>query len=129
MSPGSGTVVTVISNLPDNPPGVMDPTNPPGNFVVLDLGHKEYALLAHMQEGSVVVAEGDEVRPGQRIGLCGNSGNTSEPHLHFHLQDSRRFGKGDGKPVFFSTYLSNGKPVARGEPVRGEIISPDRKGD
>lgn len=129
LSPGSGTVVTAVSNLPDNPPGVMDPANPPGNSVMLDLGNKEYALLAHMQKGSVVVAQGDEVRPGQPIGLCGNSGNTSEPHLHFHLQDSKRFGKGDGKPALFSTYLSNGKPVARGEPIRGETISPDREGD
>jgi Peptidase family M23 len=126
LSPGSGTVVTAVSDLPDNPPGVMDPTNPPGNFVILDLGNKEFALLAHMQKGSVIVSEGDEVRPGQPIGLCGNSGNTSEPHLHFHLQDSKQFGKGDGKPVFFSTYLSGSKPVDRGEPIRGEVISPDR---
>ncbi len=129
LSPGSGTVVTAVSNLPDNPPGVMDPANPPGNFVMLDLGNKEYALLAHMQKGSVVVAQGDEVRPGQPIGLCGNSGNTSEPHLHFHLQENKQFGKGDGKPALFSSYLSNGKPVDRGEPVRGEMISPDRKGN
>jgi len=38
----------------------------------------------------------------------------------------KKFGQGDGKPVFFSAYLSNGKPVDRGEPVRGEIISPRR---
>ncbi len=126
LSPGSGTVVTAVSNLPDNPPGVMDPKNPPGNHVILDLGNKEYALLAHLQQGSVQVAEGDEIRPGQPIGLCGNSGNTSEPHLHFHLQDSKRFGKGDGKPVFFSSYIANGNPVDRGEPVRGETISPKR---
>ncbi len=129
LSPGSGTVVTVVSNLPDNPPGVMDPKNPPGNHVILDLGNKEYALLAHLQRGSVSVDEGEEVRPGQPIGRCGNSGNTSEPHLHFHLQDRKNFGKGNGKPVFFSNYFSNGKPVDRGEPVRGETISPMRKHD
>jgi len=126
LSPGSGTVVTVVSDLPDNPPGGMDPTNPPGNHVILDLGNKEFALLAHLQKDSVGVSEGDEVRPGQFLGLCGNSGNTSEPHLHFHLQDNKRFGKGDGKPIFFSNYLSNGIPVERGEPVRGETISPKR---
>jgi len=126
LSPGSGKVTTAVSHLPDNAPGEMDPKNPPGNHVILDLGNKEYALLAHMQNGSVRVSKGDEVRPGQPIGLCGNSGNTSEPHLHFHLQDRKKFGQGDGKPVFFSAYLSNGMPVDRGEPVRGEIISPRR---
>lgn len=126
LSPGSGTVVTAVSDLPDNPPGVMDPKNPPGNHVIIDLGNREYALLAHLQRGSVSVEEGDEVRPGQPVGLCGNSGNTSEPHLHFHLQDGRKFGQGDGKPAFFTDYLSNGTPVERGEPLRGEIISPKR---
>lgn len=126
LSPGSGTVVTVVSNLPDNLPGIMDARNPAGNHVILDLGNKEYALLAHLQRGSVSVDDAEEVRPGQLNGRCGNSGNTSEPHLHFHLQDRKTFGKGNGKPVFFSRYLSNGKPVERGEPVRGEIISPMR---
>lgn len=101
----------------------MDPKNPPGNHVIIDLGNKEFALLAHLQQDSVSVSEGDEVRPGQPVGLCGNSGNTSEPHLHFHVQDSNKFGKGNGKPVFFHNYFSNGRPVQRGEPVRGEIIS------
>lgn len=126
LSPSSGTVISVVSGLPDNPPGVMDPENPPGNYVILDLGNKEYALLAHLQNGSVSVSEGDEVRPGQPLGLCGNSGNTSEPHLHFHVQDRKEFGKGNGKPVFFSDYLSDGKPIDRGEPVRGETISPNQ---
>lgn len=129
VSPGSGTVVTVVSNLPDNPPGVMDPENPPGNHVILDLGNKEYALLAHLRQGSVSVVEGDEIRPGQPVGLCGNSGNSTEPHLHFHLQDRASFGKGNGKPIFFNNYLSNGKPVDRGAPVRGEVISPRRNDD
>ncbi|MFQ6004128.1 MAG: M23 family metallopeptidase [Woeseia sp.] len=125
LSPASGTIVTVVSRLPDNPPGVMDPENPAGNHVIIDLGNSEFALLAHLQRDSVSVMEGEDVRPGQQIGLCGNSGITSEPHLHFHIQDSRKFGEGDGKPVFFNNYRSNGKPVGRGEPVKGETISPD----
>ncbi|MFQ5982570.1 MAG: M23 family metallopeptidase, partial [Woeseiaceae bacterium] len=124
LAPASGTVVTVVSDLPDNPPGVMDPNNPPGNHVIIDLGNREYALLAHLQADSVGVTEGEEVRTGQQIGRCGNSGNTSEPHLHFHLQDSGKFGRGDGKPAFFNDYRANDKAVDRGEPVRGELISP-----
>ena len=60
---------------------------PAGNHVVLDLGNGEYALLAHLQRGSVRVEAGDRVRAGDVLGLTGNSGNSSEPHLHFHVQD------------------------------------------
>jgi len=58
-----------------------------GNHVVLDLGGGVYALYAHLQRGSLRVREGDRVRTGQELALCGDSGNSSEPHLHFHLMD------------------------------------------
>ncbi|MFI6936890.1 M23 family metallopeptidase [Streptomyces sp. NPDC050287] len=58
-----------------------------GNHVVLDLGDGTYALYAHLRRGSLTVAEGDRVRAGRRIADCGNSGNSTEPHLHFQLMD------------------------------------------
>ncbi|MFJ9622673.1 M23 family metallopeptidase [Streptomyces sp. NPDC101181] len=58
-----------------------------GNHVVLDLGGGTYAVYAHLRRGSAAVAAGDTVRSGQEIGRVGNSGNTTEPHLHFHLMD------------------------------------------
>ncbi|MGW5069672.1 M23 family metallopeptidase [Streptomyces cyaneofuscatus] len=58
-----------------------------GNHVVLDLGDGTYAVYAHVRRGSLKVAAGDRVRAGQGIGRVGNSGNTTEPHLHFHLMD------------------------------------------
>ena len=58
-----------------------------GNHVVLDLGDSTYAVYAHLQRGSLRVRPGDRVRAGQRLGRVGNSGNTTEPHLHFHLMD------------------------------------------
>ncbi|MEG9550504.1 M23 family metallopeptidase [Streptomyces baarnensis] len=58
-----------------------------GNHVVLDLGDSTYAVYAHLQRGSLRVGPGDRVRAGQRLGRVGNSGNTTEPHLHFHLMD------------------------------------------
>jgi murein DD-endopeptidase MepM/ murein hydrolase activator NlpD len=54
---------------------------------VLDLGSGVYALYAHMKPGSATVGVGDRVSKGQEIGRAGNSGNTSESHLHFHLMD------------------------------------------
>ncbi|NEA29371.1 M23 family metallopeptidase [Actinomadura bangladeshensis] len=58
-----------------------------GNSVTLDLGGGVYAVFAHLRRGSVRVAKGDRVRAGDVLGEVGNSGNTSEPHLHFHLMD------------------------------------------
>ncbi|WP_213455185.1 M23 family metallopeptidase [Rhizomonospora bruguierae] len=59
-----------------------------GNRVILDLGDGTYALYAHLQRGSLAVREGDRVRPGQLLARCGNTGNSSEPHVHFQLMDS-----------------------------------------
>ena len=97
---------------------------PAGNHVVLDLGHGEYALLAHMQRGSVRVRVGDRVRTGDVLGLTGNSGNSSEPHLHFHVQDRPGlFGGARGLPVSFVDYRADGRRVARGTPVQGQFIA------
>ncbi|MYU01031.1 MULTISPECIES: M23 family metallopeptidase [unclassified Streptomyces] len=58
-----------------------------GNHAVLDLGGGTYAVYAHIRRGSLTVKPGDRVRAGQEIGRVGNSGNTTEPHLHLHLMD------------------------------------------
>ncbi|MFF9351605.1 M23 family metallopeptidase [Streptomyces sp. NPDC014734] len=58
-----------------------------GNYIVLDLGNGVYAVCAHLRRGSLRVAVGDRVTAGQEIAECGNSGNSSEPHLHFQLMD------------------------------------------
>ncbi len=128
LAPAKATVISFERLLPDNPPGVMDPGNPAGNHVMLDLGEGEYALLAHMQANSIVVEEGEELDAGQVIGRCGNSGNTSEPHLHFHLQDEPEFGTGHGLPAYFNQYTANGDVVARGEPLQGQTVSVARRG-
>ena len=69
---------------------------------------------------------GDRVKPGQFLGSCGNSGNTSEPHIHYHLQDRPGFdpAHAEGLPAQFRSYLADGKPVERGEPVKGQVIRP-----
>ncbi|MFF7318640.1 M23 family metallopeptidase [Streptomyces albogriseolus] len=58
-----------------------------GNHVVLDLGDGVYALYAHLRRGSLTVREGDRVHAGQVLAQVGNSGNSTEPHLHFQLMD------------------------------------------
>ena len=124
LAPAAGTVVEAIDGLPDNRPGQTDRTNPVGNHVVIDHGGGEFSFLAHLQQGSVAVRTGDALQPGQPLGRCGNSGNTSMPHLHYHLQTSAAFAQGEGLPAQFNAYRANGQPVARGEPQRGETLEP-----
>jgi hypothetical protein len=89
-----GRVVSVTNNLPEEPinsdpiaPGIHNPDQFSGNSAVIKIGPGEYAVYGHMQPGSVRVKKGQRVRTGQVLGLLGNSGNTSSPHLHFSIQD------------------------------------------
>ncbi|NDU73888.1 peptidoglycan DD-metalloendopeptidase family protein [Actinomadura sp. DSM 109109] len=72
-----------------------------GNSVTLDLGGGVYAVFAHLRRGSLRVAKGDRVRAGDVLGEVGNSGNSSEPHLHFHLMDRPRPLAAAGLPFAF----------------------------
>lgn len=69
-----------------------------GNHVILDLGGGTYAAYAHVRRGSLQVKAGDTVRAGQRLGRVGNSGNTTEPHLHFQLMDGPDLDNARGVP-------------------------------
>lgn len=124
LAPGAGTVVTAVDSLADNTPGQMDPAHAAGNHVIIDHGNGEYSLLAHLRRGSVAVRAGQRVAPGDKLGECGNSGNTSEPHLHYHLQNGPEFGRAEGLPAQFTGYTADGQRVDRGEPVRGQTIHP-----
>jgi hypothetical protein len=75
-----------------------------GNTVILDLGHDRYALYAHLQPKSIKVRPGQMVKRGQLIGALGNSGNSSAPHLHFHVCDAPSALDCDGVPFAFATF-------------------------
>ncbi len=77
-----------------------------GNYILIRHADKEYGLLAHLKPGSVCVKVGDTIKRGQCIAYCGNSGNTSEPHLHFHLQDGMNFYTSAGLPIEFTGITS-----------------------
>jgi murein DD-endopeptidase MepM/ murein hydrolase activator NlpD len=66
--------------------------------VGIDIGNEKFALYAHMQPGSLRVKVGDHVRRGQVIGLLGNSGNSTEPHVHFQIADGPSFLTSEGEP-------------------------------
>jgi len=97
-SPCDGNVVEARDHLPDLIPPDADPENPEGNYVALSCeGEDAVIFIAHMKKGSVAVDEGTIVEEGQRIGLVGNSGNTTEPHLHIHAEK-----EGKGVPLRFN---------------------------
>ncbi|WP_367539625.1 M23 family metallopeptidase [Streptomyces globisporus] len=97
-----------------------------GNHVILDLGDGTYAAYAHVRRGSLRVKAGDTVRAGQRIGSVGNSGNSSEPHLHVHLMDSPDLDDARGVPF---TWRGVGVP-ANGETFTvEERVAEARPGD
>jgi hypothetical protein len=83
-----------------------------GNHVVLELGDRTYAALAHLRRGSIKVTKGQVVRAGQPLAECGNSGNSSEPHIHFQLMDTSRPAFAAGLPFCFAGYDTpeNGTP-------------------
>lgn len=91
LAAAAGRVVStrdgVAENTPPAFPSDVGPNDLTGNNVVQDLGEGRFALYAHMQPGSVRVKPGERVERGQLLGLVGNTGNSSAPHLHFHVMD------------------------------------------
>lgn len=85
VAPCNGIVALVVNDLPDMQVPQRDTINLAGNFVAIDCG-KFYVILAHLRQGSVLVQPGDTVIIGDVLAEIGNSGNSSEPHLHVHAQ-------------------------------------------
>jgi hypothetical protein len=112
LSVAPGTVVNTQNGLPEQVPGALpaDATlqTAGGNFVVVDIGHGRYAFYAHMQPGSLRVKVGDRVRTGTVIGRLGNTGNTDQPHLHFHVMDGPSPLLSNGLPFTFTRFAGRG---------------------
>jgi hypothetical protein len=111
---GPGRVIATRNDLPENTPvgtrpQPVTPDNIAGNFVVQSLPGGRYALYAHFQPGTVAVAPGDTVQAGQPLGVVGNTGNSSEPHLHFHVADRPEVLAANGRPYVFDAFGLDGR--------------------
>ena len=96
-SPCNGEILEARGHLPDLTPPNMDPENALGNYVALSCENTDAIVyMAHMEKDSVIVQEGSDVQVGDQIGTIGNSGNTTEPHLHIHAEID-----GEGVPLTF----------------------------
>jgi hypothetical protein len=130
------TVIEVMRELPDEPPGIA-PTNLKipeiaGNHVILDLGGGRFAMYAHLAPHSVTVHIGDRLETGDKVGLLGNSGNTTGPHLHFQISDRPSTLDTTSLPfVFESMQLESRTPLDLDEienySIKGTVLPLDSK--
>jgi len=100
-----------------------------GNHVILELtGGGGYVVLAHLRKGSIQVAPGALVAAGQVLADCGNSGNSTQPHLHIQVMDGLNPMTAGGVPMSFRDYRIRPRaggppiPVAEGIPQESEIV-------
>ncbi len=107
LAPADGKVVK-INNLVRDYPGVGDLSvdwkviDFRGNFIIIEHSTDEYSFIAHIRKNSFLVNEGDWIKKGQVIGRCGNSGHSTEPHIHYHLQNRKTMWFATGLPVKFN---------------------------
>jgi murein DD-endopeptidase MepM/ murein hydrolase activator NlpD len=98
-----------------------------GNYITLDLGDGRYAFYEHLKPGSIRVRQGDRVRIGSVIGQLGYTGQSTGPHLHFHVSDNNSPLDAEGLPYavqrfrILGTYSS---PAAFGKSVPWSPIGP-----
>ncbi len=104
-SPCNGIVIEVINSSIDMPFMQRNETDPNGNHVILDCEGARVSLI-HFKKESIIVKENEKVFSGQLLGKIGNSGRTTEPHLHIHAENNN----GEGIPIAF-----NGKTFSRND--------------
>lgn len=107
-------------------PGSMNPYSALGNAVFIKHRDNEVSIIAHLKQGSICVKAGDKIAQGQLIGLCGNSGNSSEPHIHYHLQNTAIIQDGTGIKCVFSNIIVSRDNKTRIEeaysPIKNDIV-------
>lgn len=118
IAPCAGTVVASEDRRPDMPVPEADRQNMLGNHVILDCDGV-WIVLAHLRKGSTAVVPGEKVAEGDLLGAAGNSGNTSEPHLHIHAQTpGTEEAPISGDPVWLR--------ISRRFPTRGQLLVADQ---
>ena len=142
LAVADGRVVSAVNNLNDQIPGRLpDPSTinietVDGNHVVIDLGGGRFAFYAHLQKNSVKVKPGDEVKKGAVLGKLGNTGNTSAPHLHFHVMNRPSPLASDGVPYLIDAFDFAGQvDIAAFEAAsditgdwgKGRVAKPERR--
>lgn len=128
VAPVAGEIVAAHDGEPDMKPGILskDYQTPLGNYIAIRMPTDTYLIIAHLKPGSVLVKAGDRVEEGQKIAACGNSGNTSEPHIHIHhqRQDPREYpvNFAEGLPLYFRDHDGPAMPTGGFKMENGEAV-------
>jgi len=123
IAPCDGEIVLVVDGIKDNKPGELNPMYAPGNSVIIQTDKNEYLFFAHFKQNTIKVKQGQKVKQGELLGLCGNSGNSSEPHLHFHIQNVEDINAATGVKCYFDKLNVNGQIKTDYSPIKNEKIS------
>jgi len=142
LAPAAGRVVAALDGLPDQVarrspfaqlPFVLGQSQRirggvsamAGNHVIIELpGARAFVALAHLRRGSVDVRVGETIQLGARIGACGNSGNSTEPHVHLQVMDAVNPGLAQGVPFVFRAFRVRGMAYTSAVPAEGAIVEP-----
>lgn len=128
LAMADGEVVTAVDGVPDSALGEQNAYFVPGNLIVVRHAGGVHSAYAHLIPGSLKVKPGTQVRRGQVLGKCGNSGNSSEPHLHVQLQDGPRFEQSWGVEAVFAEAMvvRDGKGERRADYtfLKGDRVAP-----
>lgn len=121
-SPVKGRVVAICNDEEDMMPNLEDFKSQLGNYVFIEIEETgTYLVLAHMKQGSIQVQAGDWIEAGTLLGRVGNSGTTSEPHLHIHHQKQNPVETltfAEGLPLYFKDINENATLV------KGTVVTP-----
>ncbi|HOV68898.1 MAG TPA: M23 family metallopeptidase [Clostridia bacterium] len=135
LAPADGEVVSMADNHPESRTygdGRIEcrAKDIRGNYITLKHNEKEFSTIAHLMPGSVIVALGQKVVRGQVIAKCGNSGNTSEPHIHFQLNNGKSFFASAGLPVKFKNVCAteNGETRFAEYIAKGQLVKHSQPG-
>ncbi|MGA7913887.1 MAG: M23 family metallopeptidase [Candidatus Acidiferrales bacterium] len=120
-SVADGVVTETKDGIPQNVPGANSRAVPitletvGGNHMIVDIGGGRFAFYAHMQPGSLRVKVGEHVKTGEVLGLVGNTGNSTEPHLHFDICDASSMLACEGLPYALASFEVTGKAEDEGK--------------
>ena len=125
FAPCDGEIVLVVDGIKDNKVGEMNTINAGGNMTILKTAQNEYLVFCHFKHQSLKVKEGQKIKEGELLGLCGNTGNSSEPHLHFHIQNIEDLNTATGIKCYFDKLKVNGQIKTDYSPIKGDKIKAD----
>lgn len=122
-SPIDGVVEVAVDGVPDNIPGELNRPSALGNYVMVRSAEGFVVVLAHFKQGSVAIRAGAKVKAGEFLAQCGNSGNSTEPHLHMHVQSDISMQRSVARRMVFPSLVIGGVAKSDYTPIKGDVIS------